>query len=367
MTASCLTQLLERIRADHPLRGAVESLAGVEHRLIPRRFDGNESLILRDFAKQKLQISKNNGLFSKTQCQQIDKRIEQSDPDDFDFDIGEYLDYIFCLEAVVSIEWYEVNNDYIKGNFLEESDIEFYAFKRLQTIIQEAIGDPSCLRSINFDSFRHNFASAFGIEVHALDDPAVRSVLLQLVGRAVGVSLEGPSTRSVLGKWTAQAAGDAAPEPVALPTTAPALWVEKWQPSQKSNGVNAKGETREQFDARRAMERPKGDTPPAFVTRHYGPPGPENSQALDVLRADGTGLTRAYLGPDRDRLDPSLYTGINNWLSNKKNRWPDDCPLPTRSEAIDTSSSGRPPEEPSDEMKAWWRRQTAKRRAEKNK
>jgi hypothetical protein len=64
-----------------------------------------------------------------------------------------------------------------------------------------------------------------------------------------------------------------------------------------------------------------GDTPPDFIKRHYGP----------WLRADGTGLTR----PDVKRLDRSLYTAITNWLQKDGNALPANCPVPTKSEAID--------------------------------
>jgi len=84
---------------------------------------------------------------------------------------------------------------------------------------------------------------------------------------------------------------------VVLPETAPAIW---------------------------KQDKQKGDTPPDFIKRHYGPEG------LDVLRADGTGLKRN----DLKAMDSTLYTALANWLKLKKNALPDDCPLPTKSEAI---------------------------------
>lgn len=57
------------------------------------------------------------------------------------------------------------------------------------------------------------------------------------------------------------------------------------------------------------------ETPPEFVQRVYKP-------------WLGQGLTRAHLA----KLDPKLYTAINNWLSRPGNVWPDDVDLPTKSE-----------------------------------
>lgn len=57
------------------------------------------------------------------------------------------------------------------------------------------------------------------------------------------------------------------------------------------------------------------ESPPEFVKRVYGP-------------WLGQGLTRAHLG----KLDPKLYTAINNWLSRPGNVWPDDVDLPTKSQ-----------------------------------
>jgi hypothetical protein len=75
------------------------------------------------------------------------------------------------------------------------------------------------------------------------------------------------------------------------------------------------------------------DTPPDFIKRHYGPEG------LDVLRADGAGLKRN----DLKKLDPSAYTALANWLRN--NELPDDCPLPTLSEALKLGANNIPLEE----------------------
>jgi hypothetical protein len=66
-----------------------------------------------------------------------------------------------------------------------------------------------------------------------------------------------------------------------------------------------------------------GDTPSDFIKRHYGP----------WLRSDATGLTR----PDLNRLDPTLYMALANWL--RGNALPADCPVPTKSDAVDASLS----------------------------
>jgi hypothetical protein len=86
-----------------------------------------------------------------------------------------------------------------------------------------------------------------------------------------------------------------------LPTTAPALW---------------------------ASDKQRGDTPPEFIKRHYGP-------------WLGKGLTR----PDVKRLDPQLYTALSNWL--RHNEIPADLDLPTLKEKNDRwvakiEAEGRP-------------------------
>lgn len=78
------------------------------------------------------------------------------------------------------------------------------------------------------------------------------------------------------------------PERPPLPEKAPALWAE-------------------------AKER--GDTPPAFIRRHYAP-------------WLGKGLTRANLR----HLDPQLEMALRNWL--RKNELPEGLNLPTKSEQL---------------------------------
>lgn len=78
------------------------------------------------------------------------------------------------------------------------------------------------------------------------------------------------------------------PERPPLPEKAPALWTE-------------------------AKER--GDTPPAFIRRHYAP-------------WLGKGLTRANLR----HLDPQLEMALRNWL--RKNELPEGLNLPTKSEQL---------------------------------
>lgn len=88
-----------------------------------------------------------------------------------------------------------------------------------------------------------------------------------------------------------------------------------------------------------------GDTPPDFIMRHYGA----------WLRVDGAGLTR----PDVKRLDPTLYMALANWL--RANELPDDCPLPTKSQVVDSllaQSENRAPRSTHE----LWRIQSAKRR-----
>ncbi|WP_426030922.1 hypothetical protein [Caulobacter sp. DWP3-1-3b2] len=75
----------------------------------------------------------------------------------------------------------------------------------------------------------------------------------------------------------------------ALPSNAPALWISEKKP---------------------------GDSPPAFIKRHYAP-------------WLGKGLAR----PDIKRLDPQLYVALNNWLRN--NEMPADLDLPTLKEKND--------------------------------
>ena len=74
-----------------------------------------------------------------------------------------------------------------------------------------------------------------------------------------------------------------------LPERAPALWAEAKEP---------------------------GDTPPAFIQRHYEP-------------WLGQGLTRAVVR----RLDPQLYMALSNWL--RKNDLPEGFDLPTVKEEND--------------------------------
>lgn len=76
---------------------------------------------------------------------------------------------------------------------------------------------------------------------------------------------------------------------IALPNKAPAIWTEA---------------------------KLSGDTPPAFIQRHYGP-------------WLGKGLTR----PDIKRLDGQLYVALSNWL--RKNEMPHDLDLPTLKEMND--------------------------------
>lgn len=92
-----------------------------------------------------------------------------------------------------------------------------------------------------------------------------------------------------------------------------------------------------------------GDNPPDFIKRHYEP----------WLRQDGTGLTR----PDIKRLDPSLYTALANWLRKPENQLPDDCPVPTKSEALKRAPVRDEGFEPSEEMRSWWRAEGARQRA----
>ena len=80
-----------------------------------------------------------------------------------------------------------------------------------------------------------------------------------------------------------------APDNGALPDVAPAQWATDKQP---------------------------GDTPPAFIQRHYEP-------------WLGKGLAR----PDIKRLDTQLYVALANWLRN--NDMPDDLDLPTLKEKND--------------------------------
>lgn len=79
------------------------------------------------------------------------------------------------------------------------------------------------------------------------------------------------------------------PQPSPLPEKAPALWAEAKEP---------------------------GDTPPAFIQRHYAP-------------WLGQGLTRA----DVRHLDPQLYMALSNWL--RKNELPEGFDLPTTKEKND--------------------------------
>jgi len=60
-------------------------------------------------------------------------------------------------------------------------------------------------------------------------------------------------------------------------------------------------------------DKRSGETPPAFVLRHYEP-------------WLGKGLTRASIR----KLDPGLYKAIDNW--SRKNAWPEDVDLPTLAE-----------------------------------
>jgi hypothetical protein len=87
--------------------------------------------------------------------------------------------------------------------------------------------------------------------------------------------------------WVERVSG--ATSPPALPVEAPATWKHDKQP---------------------------GDTPVTFIQRHYEP-------------WLGKGLNRA----DINRLDPSLYTGLANWL--RKNDLPDGFDLPTKKEVLD--------------------------------
>jgi hypothetical protein len=88
-----------------------------------------------------------------------------------------------------------------------------------------------------------------------------------------------------------------------------------------------------------AQDKQPGDTPPTFIKRHYG----------EYLRSDATGLTR----PDIKRLDPQLYTALANWL--RKNELPEECPLPTKSEALSHADVTPRPPAADDNTRAYWR------------
>ncbi len=93
-----------------------------------------------------------------------------------------------------------------------------------------------------------------------------------------------------LPQWAGNASRLASRDMPPLPKKAPALWSKHKQP---------------------------GDTPPAFIARHYGP-------------WLGRGLTR----PDVNRLDPQLYRALYNWLQ-RGNELPKGFQLPTLEETND--------------------------------
>jgi hypothetical protein len=97
----------------------------------------------------------------------------------------------------------------------------------------------------------------------------------------------------------------------------PQLWTEKVQKTRPTPPPHLP--LPEKATATWQSDKQPGDTPPDFIKRHYTP----------WLRADGLGLTRA----DIRRLDEPLYTGLANWL--RKNKLPEDCPIPKLSEQID--------------------------------
>lgn len=92
-----------------------------------------------------------------------------------------------------------------------------------------------------------------------------------------------------------------------------------------------------------------GDSPPDFIKRHYGP----------WLRDDGTGLTR----PDIKRLDRTLYVAIANWLQKDGNAFPSDCPVPTKSEAIDLELARHSDGQGSLSARTWWAKRSRDRAA----
>ncbi len=107
--------------------------------------------------------------------------------------------------------------------------------------------------------------------------------------------------------------------------------------------------------------------PPNFIKRVYGP--------LGILKADGTGLTLNWF---RDKNhDPGLYRAIFNYRAGMRaakqrdpaadiEKWPEDCPLPTKSEALSTATpltwgDVSPPQE----VRDWWAARAAYDRSKK--
>ena len=93
-------------------------------------------------------------------------------------------------------------------------------------------------------------------------------------------------------------------------------------------------------------DKQAGDTPVDFIRRHYA----------EFLRSDATGLSR----PDLKRLDPSLYMALANWL--RSNQLPDDCPIPTKSAAIDATLSAAPQDLGEMTAREYLRRESARKR-----
>ena len=112
-----------------------------------------------------------------------------------------------------------------------------------------------------------------------------------------------------------------------LPDKAPARWKELWEATdgEGEEERNHRGETKSEFEARRAQERLPSDSPVTFIRRHYSEfLGPAGRGAFGELA-----LSRS----DIRQLDPELDVYIRNWM--KKNNFPEDFDLPTKKEMND--------------------------------
>jgi len=165
------------------------------------------------------------------------------------------------------------------------------------------------------------------------DLAAGREALLQLMDAPGKPALAASFVEALQLQRTAQS-----PTRIPLPEVPPALFVEKWNPSDTDNSLNAKGETREQFDQRRAMERPKGDTIITYLQRHYGP-------HVDPADETHEPLSR----PALEKLDPSAYRGLYTFL--RSNDLPESIHIPTKSELVRAELD----QEPSEADRASWR------------
>lgn len=244
----------------------------------------------------------------KSPALQIDNLIRDIISQD-DFVTADFEDIVDnCVDNSYIVSLIQTDGSFLSdGDTLEITDALKSAISQWRSFVK----NPEQLKTPDLHGA---LATILDVNAEILKQPHMRTRLLGAFQTALG---EEPTVdpSSTWQKRIAQERGENAAPP--LPEKAPALWKD---------------------------DKQHGDTPVTFIKRHYEP-------------WLGKGLSR----PDIKRLDPSLYTSIANWL--KRNTFPDDFALPTKSEAINANLSDTPETTP-EQVKEWWRRQGAKARRE---